>query len=158
MVHYDMRIGSLCSLIALAAACGSDADTTGPDAMPAVSQAGTIATGELDVPAATSFEEPGFHLAFERAHAVPDDLAPPAGAKLVVRMWDASRPDQTCTQEHPLSGCATVDWSDAVGRPNVPDSGVFDNRVTLVDASGARDFYLTEVRGLSDVPDPYVPS
>ena len=65
MVHYDMRIGSVCSLIALAAACGSDADTTGPDAMPAVSQAGTIATGELDVPAATSFEEPGFHLVWE---------------------------------------------------------------------------------------------
>jgi hypothetical protein len=160
MVHcYLMTIGRLgaIALIGALTGCGGSA-AEDPDSAPPIEQTGTIATGELEVPAATSFEEPGFHLAFERTHVVPDDLAPPAGAKLVVRMWDSTRPDQTCSQEHPLSGCATVDWSDAIGRPNVPDTGVFDNRVTVEDASGSRDFFLTEARGLADTPDPYVPS
>ncbi len=148
------------AMCALLAACGSSS-SAGPDAAPDAPQldtTGIIASGQLEVPAATSFEEPGFHEAFEVMHTLPVGLAPAAGTNLIIRLRDQGRPDQTCSQEHPLSGCATVDWSDAVGRPNVPEGGVFDNRITVQLASGPRDFYLTEARGLADVPDPYVPS
>lgn len=116
-----------------------------------------IAAGEFDLPAANAFGEPGFHETVQLIHSVPSSLEPSAGMRIVVSLWDAGRPDQACSNDHPLSGCATVDWSDAEGRPNVPAGGVFDNSLELQLSDGARTFYLSE-RGLlaneADVYDP----
>src|SRR5262249_42721925 len=64
----------------------------------------------------------------------------------LVTLRDAGRPGQTCGSEHPLSGCATVDWSDATSRPSVPPGGVFNNSVVLSLATGPLTLFL---RGLS---------
>ena len=77
--------------------------------------------------------------------------------RIVVSLWDAGRPDQACSNDHPLSGCATVDWSDAEGRPNVPAGGVFDNSLELQLSDGARTFYLSERGLLAEEADVYDP-
>ena len=66
-------------------------------------------------------------------------------------------PEMTCSREHPISGCATVDWSDARSRPSVPPGGVFDNSITSEMASGERSFFLSESGALNDEPDILVP-
>jgi hypothetical protein len=114
-----------------------------------------LASGEFSVPAAEAFGDPGFHEAFQQVVPLSADVGSTLGRTLAVRMWDVSRPEQTCSEDHPLSGCATVDWSDADSRPNVPPGGVFDNRLRLVLASGARDYYLSETLMLTDMPDSY---
>jgi len=116
-----------------------------------------LAGGEFNLPAANAFGEPGFHTAFTLTARVPDDLGTTAGAQIVVSLRDASRPQQTCNAHHPLSGCATVDWSDFEGRPNVPAGGVFDNRLTLQLESGERSFFLSQTGVLADVPDAFSP-
>ena len=80
-----------------------------------------------------------------------------AGARLVLRLSDRTRPGQTCGQEHPLSGCGTVDWSDDPSRPNVPPDGVFENSLTLAFAGGERTFFLSETGSLGAAPDPFSP-
>lgn len=119
---------------------------------------GTLASGTFALPAANAFGDPGFHEVLSTNGVLPNDLGSTAGQLLIVRLWDQSRPMQTCAQDHPTSGCATVDWSDFEGRPNVPQGGVFDNRLTVQLASGARDYFLSEEIRLNDIPDPYVPS
>ena len=92
------------------------------------------------------------------SHSLAQDLGSTAGAFLVVALRDIDRTDQACSSEHPLSGCATVDWSDFDGRPGVPPSGIFDNRLSLVLQSGTRHVFLSESSALADAPDLYKPT
>ena len=116
-----------------------------------------IAAGEFDLPAANAFGEPGFHETVQLTHSIPSAIETSAGMRIVVSLWDAGRPDQACSSDHPLSGCATVDWSDSEGRPNVPAGGVFENSLELPLRDGARTFYLSERGLLADEADVYDP-
>lgn len=116
-----------------------------------------MATGEFRLPAALAFGDPGFHQVLLAARRLPQRLGKTAGLKLVLTLRDAGRPGQTCSAEHPLSGCATVDWSDDPGRPNVPESGVFVNSLTVRLASGTRTFYLRPAGTLARSPEPFEP-
>ena len=117
----------------------------------------SLAQGEFRIPAAAGFGDPGFHAALVATHDLPADVDQTGGLRLVLRLWDAARPGQTCSREHPLSGCATVDWSDFEGRPNVPTGGVFDNRIVVQLESGPLTLYLTEDGELVDEPNQYDP-
>lgn len=111
-------------------------------------EAQVIARGEISLPAATEIGSgPGFHERILRAHTVPDDLGPTQGRRLVVRLWDSSRPGITCSSEHPVSGCATVDWPLSAGDE-------FLNRVALVTPSGRRELHLRLDGSLSPDPQP----
>ena len=140
--------------VTLAVACGSAATPTPtivgspPDGnVPAatndsLAESVVLASGQFVLPAAGAFGAPGFHEVLRAEAQVPTDVASLAGSRLVLRLRDLSRPAVTCDSQHPLSGCATVDWSDFPGRPGVPEGGAFENRVTLPLASGSRTFYL----------------
>lgn len=133
----------------LAAACGGAEKAASPPA-----GSGTVlAAGELELPAAEAFGESGFHEALTGEATLPTELGPTEGRRLVLRLRDAGRPSQACDTEHPLSGCATVDWSDDESRPNVPPGGVFDNRLEL----GGQTFFLSESGALAGAPDQFRP-
>lgn len=108
------------------------------------------ASGSFVLPAAQAFGEPGFHRV-----VVVDGVLPAAAARrrVTVTLRDAGRPGQRCSQDHPLSGCATVDWSDDTSRPNVPASGVFENSVTM----GRVKLYLRQSGALAARPDAFEP-
>ena len=116
-----------------------------------------LLAGSIQIPAASAFGDPGFHEAFVLTGTVPEAVAGVSG-ELVVRLRDVGRPNQTCDRDHPLSGCATVDWSDFEDRPGVPSGGVFDNHLNVVTTSGAVELFLTERRGLATTPDQYSPT
>ena len=116
-----------------------------------------IATGEFDLPAADAFGDPGFHETIQLAHSFPSALEPTAGMRIIVALWDAGRPEQACSRDHPLSGCATVDWSDSESRPKVPAGGVFDNSLILQLREGVRTFFLSERGLLADGADAFDP-
>ena len=161
--------------LALAVACGrgaAEAPVTDPDSALAPTAALTPTTdtaisppaavttldaGEFQLPAANAFGDPGFHQALTATHDLPSGLGPMTGLRLVLKLWDAGRPQRACRSDHPLSGCATVDWSDAEGRPNVPPGGVFDNRITFQSAAGKHSFFLSESGTLNDKPDAFDP-
>src|SRR5438132_3690556 len=113
--------------------------------------AALLAAGTLSLPAASAFGEPGFHQALVAQARLPQAI--PRGTRLVLSLRDASRPRQTCSSEHPLSGCATVDWSDDPSRPKVPPSGVFLNEL----AAGGRTYFLSESGALARRPDRFEP-
>ena len=113
--------------------------------------AAALAAGTLALPAANAFGEPGFHQVLAARARLPRSI--PRGSRLVLTLRDASRPRQTCSSEHPLSGCATVDWSDDPARPKVPPSGVFLNRLV----AGGRTYYLSESGALARRPDRFEP-
>lgn len=117
-----------------------------------------IAAGVFDLADADSFESEGFHQVIELDTVIAGGYTVPAGASLILVLRDASRPSQTCDRQHPLSGCATVDWSDFEGRPGVPDGGVFDNRLVIQRPSGERTLFLSESGSLADAPDAYSPT
>lgn len=117
----------------------------------------TLASGELLLPAATSFGSPGFHEVLTDSQTVPEDITAAAGRRLVLTLRDLGRPEQRCDREHLLSGCATVDWSDFEGRPNVPPRGVFEHRLVLQLASGEQSFFLSDSGSLNEAPDRYKP-
>ncbi len=117
----------------------------------------TLASGDFRLPAATAFGEPAFHEVLTSTQQLPADLRPSAGLRLVLRLRNVRKPEITCSRDQPLSGCATVDWSDARIRRNEPPSGVFENILTLQLASGPRTFYLSEAGVLNDQPDPLDP-
>ncbi len=122
--------------------------------VPDASDVGVVlAGGEVEVPAASSFDDPEFHFAVSRTSSAPAET--PGNGTLVLTLRDLSRPDEACSQEHPLSGCLTVDWSDFEGRPGVPPGGVLENSITLQLVSGPKTFYLTERSGLADQKPPY---
>ncbi|MEE9247393.1 MAG: hypothetical protein V3U79_01685 [Dehalococcoidia bacterium] len=118
---------------------------------------GVLVAGLLDLPAANAFGEPGFHQVLTASGDVPPDSGPAPGSRLVLRLWDADRPDSICSFDHPLSGCATVDWSDDDRRPGVPPGGVFENSLTLELTSGVQTFFLSQSDALNDEPDPFAP-
>ena len=175
-VHTTVRIPIFAATLVIAAACGCgavlapagiDSVSASPTAErgrhsdaagPTIVEAQALAAGELHLPAAGSFGEPGFHEVLTAAPDLPLVLGPTAGLRLVLRLRDAGRPGQTCSRDHPLSGCATVDWSDSASRPGVPPGGVFGNTLTLRLASGERTFFLSESGSLNDGPDPFMPS
>jgi len=147
--------------VLLLAACGAvGGPTNSPSAPGAPSSPGPVATlvsGQLSLPAAEAFGAPGFHEVLTVTDKLPDILPSTAGKRLVLALRDASRPGQTCSRDHPLSGCATVDWSDDPGRPKVPDSGVFVNSLTLQLQTGPRSFFLSASGRLADKPDSFTP-
>ena len=125
----------------------TDAATTPADAAPADAAAPSdlgrpetivLAAGEFLLPAASAFGESGFHEVLAARATLPAGLGATSGLRPVLALRDASRPQQTCGQQHPLSGCATVDWSDSETRAAVPPGGVFDNRIDLRTTSGPR--------------------
>ena len=120
-------------------------------------KARTLASGELLLPAATSFGSPGFHEVLTDSQTIPGDIAAAAGRRLVLILRDLGRPEQRCGREHPLSGCATVDWSDFDGRTGVPPGGVFEHRLVLQLASGEQSFFLSDSGSLNEAPDRYKP-
>ena len=113
--------------------------------------------GKVELPAASAFGDPGFHEVLELTGTIPEAAAGMAG-ELSVRLVDIGRPDQECDREHPLSGCATVDWSDFEDRPGVPAGGVFDNHLNVVSTSGPLQLFLSETDGLAEAPDSYSPT
>lgn len=117
----------------------------------------SVAAGELRLPAASAFGDPGFHQVLTASARVPAAVRSSARFRLVLSLRDAGRRGQTCSSEHPLSGCATVDWSDDPGRPSVPANGVFANSVTVRLASGTRTFFLTPTGSLSRQANPFEP-
>ena len=113
--------------------------------------AAVLAAGTLGLPAARAFGEPGFHQVLVAQARLPRRIPP--GARLVLTLRDASRPRQRCAFDHPLSGCATVDWANDPSRPKVPASGVFLNELV---AGGAK-YFLSAGGALARRPDPYRP-
>ncbi len=110
------------------------------------------------IPAAMSFDDPGFHFVINVTHDLTDVQQSIAGLTIVVSLRDVSRPEQTCSTPHPTSGCATVDWSDFNGQPYVPPGGVFNNSLKLQLSSGEHILYLSESGVLAGAPDLWVPS
>ena len=175
------RRAVLLLLIPLAVACGSARDPTDPSppqpqVTPApttadspsngaalgasggqIAEAVVLASGQMALSAADAFGEPGFHEVLRAEAQLPAGVGGLAGLRLVLKLRDISRPSITCDSAHPLSGCATVDWSDFPGRPGVPEGGAFVNRVTLALTGGPHIFYLSESGQLIDTPEPYSP-
>ena len=116
-----------------------------------------LASDEFNLPAALSFDAPGFHEVLTETGVLPGDLGPSAGMRLILALRDAGASEISCDREHPLSGCATVDWSDAEGFRNVQPGGVFVNSLTVHLVSGERTFYLSESGSLNDAPDAFDP-
>jgi len=139
-------------------ACGAPGNAPAASPAPSASAPGLVlAAGTYRLPAASAFGEPGFHEASTIRASVPVALAPGAGRTLVVRLHDSSRPGQTCSADHPLSGCATVDWSDSPDRPKVPAGGVFDNSLTLPLAGGPTTLFLRADGALASRPEAFDP-
>ena len=154
--------------LALVAGCGRSSKPPGERAGPisrfgptktsAVAGSGETAYGMVVVPAAQSFTDRGFHDTLTVAPRFPargPALREAVTVSLALR--DASRPRQMCSEDHPLSGCVTVDWSDDPARPHVPMSGVFVNALTVVTADGARTLYLHPAGTLTARPERFVP-
>ncbi len=110
-----------------------------------------LASGTIRLPTAQAFGDPGFHQVVVVTGRVDRPLS--KGARLVVSLRDAGRRRIRCSSEHPLSGCATVDWSDDPSRPKVPAGGVFENSLTV----GPTKLYLSESGVLARRPDRYTP-
>ena len=121
---------------------------------PAHAAGRTLARGTFTLPAAGSFDDPGFHHVVTVTARVP---AAVKGRRLVLLLRDWGRPTQTCASEHPLSGCATVDWADFPERPHVPAGGVFRNALTVQLSTGPRTFFLSRTGALAPRPDSYSP-
>ena len=124
---------------------------------PGVIGVAILAAGELELSSVNSQDEAGYHQVLTATDNLPSDLGPTAGSMLVIKLWDAGRPEQTCSEDHPISGCATVDWGDAIDRPSVPPGGVFDNSITFELATGEHSFFLSESGALNDEPDALEP-
>jgi hypothetical protein len=116
-----------------------------------------VLSGSATIPGARAFGDPGFHEVIVLTGTVPGGATGLSG-RLVISLHDVGRTEQTCDRDHPLSGCVTVDWSDFEDRPGVPAGGVFDNRLSVVSASGALELFLSEDRGLATTPDAYSPT
>ena len=167
--RYPQIMGrSLTVVVALSlvvVACSGENLTIPPDdskSSPTAPPAGgdgehVLLQGEIDLVAASAFGDPGFHEVLELTGTIPEAAAGMAG-ELLVRLVDIGRPDQECDREHPLSGCATVDWSDFEDRPGVPPGGVFDNHLNVVSTSGPVELFLSETDGLAQAPDSYSPT
>lgn len=110
--------------------------------------ADSAAGGTFPLPAAQAFGDRGFHYV-----VVVSGRVVRGGSRITLTLRDVSRPGQRCTSEHPLSGCATVDWSDDPSRPGTPASGVFRNTIRI----GGRTLFLRESGALAVRPDAFTP-
>jgi len=151
------RLAFAAALAVVAAACGSVSPSLQLASATPVTVTQLLGTGEFSLPVANAFEDPGFHGTQTLRLRLPAGLGPTAGRRLVLGLRDASRPSQRCGSDHPLSGCATVDWSDAPDRPHVPPGGVFINSLTLALPTGPRVFFLSQGDRLADAPDAFQP-
>ncbi len=165
---HPRRLSVACVIGALAlisAGCSSsitNATSTSVSTLdPASSNSITLLTGRATVEAARSFDDPGFHHSLSIQGILPTDLdgaeVGVSGYTILISLRDASRPEQTCDRDHPLSGCVTIDWADSPGRPHVPTTGVFDNQVSLMTTRGLRHLYLSEAGSLSEVSNDFSP-
>lgn len=145
------------ALMLLTAACAQAPVARQPQPSRPLSAGQPLAAGEFNLPAAADFGDPGFHMVVTASATLPENLPVTSGRELILTLNDAGRPDQTCATEHPLSGCATVDWSDSPDRPHVPPTGVFINTMTLQLSSGPRTFYLSASGALASAPDAFQP-
>ncbi|HKF17226.1 MAG TPA: hypothetical protein VKF14_08580 [Candidatus Dormibacteraeota bacterium] len=153
-----MRVAKLLALTVAVLACSTPANAPAASPAPSASASGLVlAAGTFRLPAASAFGEPGFHEAVTIRTSVPVALAPAAGRTVVLRLHDSSRPGQSCSEDHPLSGCATVDWSDSSDRPRVPAGGVFDNSLTLPLAGGPANLFLRADGALATRPEAFDP-
>ena len=135
-------------LIAVVAAAPGPAAATAPT---------TLLQGALALPAADSFGAPGFHQVLVAGGRVPARVASAKRFRLTLTLRDLGRPHRRCSTDHPLSGCATVDWADDPSRPKVPAGGVFSNRITLRLGRSVQTLYLRRSGTLARAPDPYAP-
>lgn len=112
-----------------------------------------IVSGVFALPAASAFGAPGFHevLIAGASARLPAEIAR-RPVRLVLSLRDLSRPGHTCPSDHPLSGCATVDWSDSPSRPKVPVSGVFENSLTIDLQNSPVKLFLSDSGSLQDRP------
>ncbi len=155
---HSVRVAKLMALTAAVFACNTPANA--PAASPVLSASASglvLAAGTFRLPAASAFGEPGFHEPVTIRANVPVAPAPAAGRTFVVALRESSRPGQSCREDHPLSGCATVDWSDSPGRPKVPAGGVFDNSLTLPLAGGPGTLFLRADGTLNTRPEAFDP-
>ena len=152
-----MRADAPLLLLAIAAA-GCGAQTRVRSAPRRAPSAQTFyVSRQLTLPAAHAFGEPGFHQVLTASARLPGRLVVASAWHVVLALRDAGRPGQRCAIDHPLSGCATVDWSDDPSRPNVPPDGVFRNALTVRVAGGTRTLFLRQSGALAATPDPYQP-
>lgn len=126
-------------------------------ALAGASRAGVVAGGLLTLPAAAAFGEPGFHQVLVAAGRLRGGISGQGPFRLTISLRDLGRPGLTCSSEHPLSGCATVDWADDPSRPKVPASGVFANWLTLRLHSGERTLFFRRAGALANKHEPYTP-
>ena len=153
-----MRVAKLLALTLTVLACSTPAGAPTASAAPSTPASGLVlAAGTFRLLAAKAFGEPGFHEPVRISADVPVAPALGAGQKVVVRMHESSRPGQTCGADHPLSGCATVDWSDSPDRPRVPAGGVFGNSLTLPLAGGPATLFLRADGSLATRPEAFDP-
>ena len=153
------------ALLLVVVACAGENVTIRPDVPGPTSTApplgndgeSVLLEGEVELATAGTFGDPGFHQILELTGAIPEAAEGLAG-ELAVILVDIGRPDQECDRDHPLSGCATVDWSDFEDRPGVPTGGVFDNRLNVTSTSGPIELFLSETAGLAEAPDSYSPT
>ena len=145
------------AMMLVAAACSQAPASQQPQPAATVPVGQQVATGDFSLPAAADFTDPGFHAVIMTTATVAGNVPVGSTRSLVLTIKDAGRPQQTCASEHPLSGCATVDWSDAPDRPHVPATGVFINTITLQLSSGPKTLYLSQSGALANQPDTFQP-
>ncbi len=134
----------------------TDPSTTAVASAPGAEQ--VLVRGSVKIPSVVGIKDaPGFHDVFETSATLPSALAATKGATLIVRFRDLTRPTMTCSYEHPLSGCVTLDWSDFPERPKVPAGGAFEQRVSLPTSTGGLDLFLSQNQTLQPQGDPYEP-
>ena len=129
--------------VAFALAAAGPAGATAPT---------TLLRGILALPAAESFAAPGFHQVLIAGGRVPALVASASRFRLTLTLRDLGRPRRRCSIDHPLSGCATVDWADDPSRPKVPAGGVFSNRITLRLGQAVESLYLRRSGTLGRAP------
>ena len=135
---------------------GSTADTLAPG-QAAPPDAVVLTSDIIELPAAASFDDAGFHAPVLIQTRIPTDAPAQAGGRIVLVRRDDGRPRQTCGSQHPLSVCATLDWSDFPDRPGVSPSGMLENRLRLPVVAGTLDLSLSETGALTGEPDPSAP-
>lgn len=145
------------AVLLFAASCAPAPASRQPQPTPAPTAGQPLAAGEFSLAAAGDFGDPGFHAVVTATATLPESRTVTSGRSLVLTLKDAGRTNQTCATEHPLSGCATVDWSDSPDRPHVPPTGVFINTIRLQLSSGPRTLYLRQSGALASSPDAFQP-
>ena len=123
---------------------GAGADPTTQGDSTGGPMSGVFASAVFTIPAGTVVQEFSFQAEADFAPGILD------GQTLAVAITDLSHPrrDQQvlCPGNHPLDGCATVDYG-AFGTPH-------DNRITFDGANGPLTVHLYKDRTLQPEPEP----